>query len=829
MINSIKLRQEMTTGKEELLSNFRDGEIDAYTLTHSLSDLVDKNVTKLADEHFGAFKDHITLVYTGSNGRQEVCPYSDLDVFLLVDDQFSDLETLPEMHPEFADALAAFYRDLDDARFNGRISIWNADDRAKGVKDDQETWTQTIDRRKGWGSDNLYANMNERLAKIGHDHRVAYIQAKFDEYGKRLNKQDTENHSTVEGGVNLGRFTVIEPNVKDGYGGLRGYQTAQWVLNELKGADGCSLVGCGVITPEDEKAVENAHNFLLTIRCHLHDLTKREVDNLESHYQPELSSRMGYNDVTLFMKDYFRATREISHYARMVCSEIAEQVGVRPPGITSEEQVRFRSDEISNPIQILNLFKEHAETGNAIHHTAMQKVRESGGLITSEFIQDSENNRIMLDILSHEEAERTLRRMNTLAFLPRFIPELEKIRALIQFNPYHAYTVDDHTLVAIGNVTALARQEHAGLSSFASRIAQDLTQEDREILSVALLLHDVHKGDQPENLKSYNRGLVKKVGARLGLEDENLETAAWLAENHLLLKHTSRYGDIENSEVIKHFVSKVPDIKHLELLRVMTLADTLALGPGRLKHHSVFRADSVYEKARNIMSGLTLQYNRESYVLPEDYKGGVPYVSIVPNNEVKADILTVVTKDKPYLLENMMSKLEDSSTSVLNARVRTIPDGSECAANIFVIQNSRGSMHSKEEIDKIRKAITEAVEEDERIKVEPISAQQAPEKNPKNHVFPVEPNVEFSNELSDVFTTVEITARNRPHLLHGLAAVFNDKNISIQHASITSEGNRAVNVFQIHRDGGQVSREDQTTLHTALMKQINEQSALNAC
>ncbi len=827
------IKTELATGKEEILARFRDGEIDIEQAILALSDLTDKNVTKLADEHLAGYKDKITLVYTGANGRQELSPYSDLDVFILVEDELFDGAKIPAEHSGFQDSFQGFYYGLMDAGFDiSSVVLRRVDHCTEDVVADQETWSQITDHRKGWGSDALYARLeNDALKQVTVADRRKFIEDKFREYGKRLDKQDVEDHSTNNKGVtSTGRFTVIEPNVKNGYGGLRGFQTARWILKEQYGLGGTDLVEREIITKDDELAAHDAYKFLLTVRCHLHDISKAEKDQLESHYQETLASRMDYEDVESFMKDYFGATREIAHYTRMVCSDIAEQLDIEPPGGVSNEQIKFRSDELSDPIEIMNLFRDHVKTGHSIHHTAMQKVRQSSHMITDGFIKDPQANQMMLDILSHENAERTLRRMNTLGFLPSFIPELSNIRSLVQFDPYHAYTVDDHTLVAIGMVTALTNQEHVDLSPVASQLAQELTQEDREILSVALLLHDVHKGCQPGDVKAYSGDLVRKLGARLGLGEDSCETAAWLTENHLLLKHTSRFQDIEDTDAIQQFVDKIPDVKHLNLLRVMTMADTLALGPGRLSPHAAYRADSVYKKAHNIISGLTEQYNRKSFVLPEDYNEGVPYVKITPNEKIGADMLTVITADKPYLLENIMAGLEKFSTNVLTARVNTLPNGSDRAANIFMIQTEKGLKHSEQQIEKLVREVTDSIERDERIVVEPIPAQQDAERHSENKVFEITPRVEFSNELSDRNTTVKIIARNRQHLLHALTAVFNDEGMGVAHASIMTQGRRAVNVFQIHGDNGRkISTEQQTALSDALMAQISEEPALKAC
>lgn len=827
MINPIELKKVMAADKESIMDRFRAGGVDGVTLTRELSALVDSNITKLADDILGDYKDKAALVFTGANGREEICPYSDLDVFLLVDDSLFDGQKIPDDQQDFAEKFGQMYYALMDARFDISSLVMRTPEHCtEDVLADQETWTQILDRRHAWGSEKLYDTMERGLDTIGDDKRQAFIQNKFDEYDKRLSKQDQETKSTAEGGLKYGgRFAIVEPDVKNGYGGLRGYQTAQWVSQEQCGVDGCDLEGRGIITVEDEKAAQDAYDFLMTARCHLHDIAGKEDDTLYSHIQPEMAQRMGYDRVEDFMKDVFKATHEISHHAKMICSDVAEQLNIRPPGADDCDLVRLHDDKITHPMQILEAFKTRVENDLALHHTTMQEIRKSGDLITDDFINDPAANRVMLDILSHENAEETLIRMNRTDVLPRFIPELAPIQRLVQFDPYHAFTVDDHTLAAIGNISAIARQEHVNLSPVASQIAQDLTQEDREILSVALLLHDVHKADQPENMKRYNRDLVGTVGARLGLEGDALETAQWLAANHFLLKHTARYQDIEDPATIENFTGQIPDLKHLDLLRLMTISDTLALGPGRLEPHAAFRADSIYDKAKTQMMGLADQFNKKAFTLPDDYIDSEPYIRVEPNTHLGADILTVITPDKPFLMENITAAIVGEESSILNARVKTVPNGNVRAVNTFIIQNNQGQQHSERQVEKLRETLTQAITLDGRMDAPAIKTSNDPSKNPKNKVFEVDPTVEFSNALSDDNTTVRITARDGAALLHTLTTVFNDMDLALDHASITKQGHRAVNVFQLsNRDGGQISPTSQIALREAIMEHISEET-----
>lgn len=828
MVNPIEIKKHITQEKESLLDALRAGDIDGAQASSNLSHSVDDSLIQLVEHHLGAFKDKIAVVMTGANGREEICPHSDLDMFLLVDDTLFDGQKIPDGQDEYSEGFGGLYYALMDTRMGISSLVMRTPTHcAEDIVADQETWTQMLDRRKLWGSDAKYEEMERKIAAIDTKKRVAFITDKFAEYDKRLDKLTQETQSTVKDGIAYGgRFAIVEPNIKNSYGGLRGFQTAKWVSDEYKNIPGANPLSTTLISEDDKNAAEMAYTNLLTIRWHMHDAAGSEDDKLHSHVQPEIASRMGYTDVSEFMRDYFQSTHEIAHHAKMVCCDVAESLKVKPPGAEDAQMIMITANEDGSvsPLQMMTAFKERTDNGKVLHHTAMQHIKHNAHTIDDTFRHSPEANRMMLDILSSDNAEDTLVRMNRLDFLPNFIPEVAGIQRLMQFDPYHAYTVDDHTFNAIGNVSRLAHGEYENLSQTATELAQNLSQQDRAVLGVALLLHDVHKADQPDNMKTYNAQLVQNIGSRLGLKDDALDQASWLAENHFLLKHTARYQDIEDTATIDSFTEKVPDIKHLELLRIMTLADTLALGPGRLKPHATYRADSVFEKAKNQMMGMSDQFNKRSFTLPDDYNDGVPYVRISPNKALGADVLTIITPDKPYLMENIAATLEQSGTNVMNARVKTIPNGSIRAVNNFVIQNDGGKQHSERQAEALKEKLITAIQSSDRMPQLEKPPSNHPGTNPKNQVFPVQAEVNFTNALSDDNTTVQITARDKAGLLHTLTRVFNDMDLEMQHASLTRQGHKAVNVFQLHkRGGGQISPTAQIAIKDAIMQHIAEE------
>lgn len=818
-INPFQVKKVLEAEKKEALVEFLGSQnTDIQGLTHRLSDIVDKHIQNFADEYLGDFKDKVALVYTGSNGRREVCPYSDLDIFLLLEDSIFDGSRLPD---DLAEPFGQLSMALSDTRLlQDGLKPRNVEHCIEGIQDDQEIWTQFIDRRKAWGSDSLYQRLNNQIAQINDDLRPDFIQAKFDEYDTRFKKPSNARFSTTDNGMDAGRYAVIEPNVKDGYGGLRAIQTARWVSQEQCGPDGCDLINRDVVTQDDEDAAKEAYNFVLTVRCHLHDIANKEDDVLRAHYQPEIASRMGYESVESFMKDYIAATRESAYFAKMVCADVAEQLNIKAPGDTSENKIMFKGEKFENPMQVLELLKQYAETGLSLHHKTMNAIRKSTDLFTDDFVQNPAANRVLLDILSHENGKRTIFRMKNLGVLGKMIPEFDKVKDLALFDPYHAYTVDDHSIVAIANISAIAKKEHEERSPVSTEIAQSLTQEDREVLAVSLLLHDVRKADQPDDVKSYNRGLAQRVSKRMGLENSALDMTVWLTENHMLLKDTARFRDIEDPKTIKYLSSQIPTIKHLDLLRVMSLADSLALGNGRLSSHATYRVDTIYEKTKAMMSGLSPHYNHQSLQLPADYKADEPYVSIIPNQAIGADILTVIAPDKPFLLENIMVALEKTSGDVLNARITTLEDDCGSAMNVFMLQNSRREMHTENELQSVKRAVLDAVKSSERLK--PTSSPKDKIlKNPANAVFTVPPQIEFTNSLSSTNTSIKITANEQPYLLHRITSAFNESHLNTRHASSVKKGPERVHVIEVcSEEGGQIPPSKQKVLHDILMGSI---------
>jgi|GEM_PF-1941461 len=832
---SLQTGRELKAAKEALVSRFVEGEIDALELTAGISALVDETVDILAEEFLGDYKDRICLVYTGANGREEICPNSDCDITAVVDESLQsseDQETFEDSYGHFVQAVA-------DARVANISAIRTIDYITKFVLEDTETWTQLIDRRFGWGEENLFEQLSEALNGISKEDRVAYIEKLFGMYNDLLDDAAKQDYSTTEKGLESnGRYTVTEPNTKKGYGSLRGVNTAKWILAE---AENLGLKKSNILKRDDELRFNKALEFILTARSHLHSMIEHKEERLLTHLQPDIAKSMGYEDVTSFMRDYFTETREVSHYARIVCSNVAEQLGIKPPGASSQKTVNFENeecngpDELNGPMDIMELFLKSAKEGCHLHYSAMHAVKKNADLITDKFVQNPEANRIMMEILTHDNAEETLMYMNRLGVLTKFVPEFESIREFMLYNSYHAHTIDDHSIIAIGNIPKIVQGEYIEKSPAASTIAAKLKPDDQKILSTVLLLHGIYRAEKskPDNMQAYNRELMQRVGPRLGLEGEMLETATWLAENRLLLKHTSHFIDIEDPEEIREFAAAVPDLKHLELLHVLTFADTLALGPGRLTDRTSYRADSIYNHARNILSssGLSGQFN-QAVQLPDDYVKGEPYIRLEPNEEVDQTSLEIITPDKPRLLQRITAAIRAQKCIIKEARIKTVSDdttnGEPLANNVFVIRNSKGQKLGVRKTIALQKDLIESLESDEIMKVPPASPSDDPSRNKKNDKLKSKPRIEFSNVLKKDTTRVHIVAPFGLGLFDDVAKMFNSKGLDLTYGHITRVGHNAKFSSRVKlRDGGQMSLEVQDELRDDFMTHFGDEETLD--
>jgi [protein-PII] uridylyltransferase len=401
---------------------------------------------------------------------------------------------------------------------------------------------------------------------------------------------------------------MVEPNIKEGKGGLRDLNTLFWIAQYLHPGQSIEKVmQLEMFERREVRAFIQAFDFLWAVRSHLHFATGRPEERLTFDLQPEIAQRMGYGDradnpaVERFMRRYFLIAKEVGALTRVFAAKLeAERVKSRPTGISRllprrrpkkkpldepgfhEVGGRLAIDGPetfeTDPVNLLRLFKIADERNLDLHPDAFTAATRGIGLITSAVRRDRHAAQVFLSILAHgRDPQRTLTLMTEAGVLGRYLPEFGRIVAQMQFNMYHSYTVDEHTLRAVGVIADIAAGRFAEDHPLSTAVMPLIV--DREALFLAMLLHDTGKGGAGGQEKAGARA-ARSACERLGLERAKIELVAWLVEHHLVMSDTAQKRDISDPRTVTDFAAVIETPERLRLLLVLTVADIRAVGPG---------------------------------------------------------------------------------------------------------------------------------------------------------------------------------------------------------------------------------------------------------
>ena len=402
---------------------------------------------------------------------------------------------------------------------------------------------------------------------------------------------------------------LVEPNVKDGKGGLRDLHTLFWIAKyvyRVRNAD--DLVQRGVFDAQEYRTFRRCEDFLWSVRCNLHFFTRRAEDRLSFEIQREIAQRLGYTshpgmqDVERFMKHYFLVAKDVGDLTRIFCAALEEEQAKHVPGfnrifltfsrrkrklagttdfIVDNHRINIADDQVfeRDPVNLLRLFWFADRHGLEFHPDALKLLTRSLGLVNKSLRRDEEANRLFLDILtSDRNPELNLRRMNEAGLLGRLIPDFGKIVAMMQFSMYHHYTVDEHLIRCIGVLSEIERGDGEKAHPLSHTLMPGL-RKSREALYVAVLLHDIAKG-RPEDHSEAGARIARRICPHMGLSAADTETVAWLVENHLVMSMTAQTRDLNDRKTIEDFASIVQSVERLKLLLILTICDIRGVGPG---------------------------------------------------------------------------------------------------------------------------------------------------------------------------------------------------------------------------------------------------------
>src|SRR4051812_20739872 len=586
------IKQAFMTGRERVRYAVQKEGLPGLPAARALSHLQDAIIQVIYDfavKHVyyaqnPSSAERIAVVATGGYGRGELAPGSDIDLLFL----------RPFKQTAWGESVIEFilYMLWDLGLKVGHATRSLAES-VRLAKLDVTIRTAVLEARFLWGDQGLYEDLRKKFwAEVATGNGRDFVEAKLAERSQRHERQGESRY-------------LVEPNIKEGKGGLRDLQTLYWIGKYLYHVDdAANLVEHGVFTKEEYRTFQKAEAFLWNVRVRLHYLLGRAEERLSFDVQPSLATELGYVDadkprraVEAFMRAYFLVAKDVGDLTRIFCAALEEQhKKIRPslrtilPGFlkprTSEDDFYVENGRLTanpsifkqDPANILRMFHIADIKGVDIHPNALRTVTRSLDLITDEVRGNPVANQAFLEVLtSRHDPERALRLMNEAGVLGRFVPEFGHAVGLMQFNMYHHYTVDEHLIRAVGNVAAIERGDQKDNNPLSTEVVKRI--KSREVLYCAILLHDIAKG-LPGDHSEVGAEIALSLCARLGLTPADTQAVAWLVKNHLVMSDTSQRRDVSDPKTVRDFVKAVQSPEMLRLLLVLTVADIRAVGPG---------------------------------------------------------------------------------------------------------------------------------------------------------------------------------------------------------------------------------------------------------
>jgi [protein-PII] uridylyltransferase len=855
-----RLKRAATEGRErawQLLAEERKGVLCAKRLSH-LYDVIIREAFRFAVERryradAPSSSERMAVVAVGGYGRGTLAPGSDIDLLFL----------LPYKQTPWGESVAEFVLYvLWDLGLKVGHATRRVEECIRLSLSDMTIRTALLEARLIGGDEALFDEMVRRFdAEVVAGTSQDFIRAKLAERDERHKRQGMSRY-------------LVEPNVKEGKGGLRDLHTLFWIAKyhyRVRSAD--ELVALGVFSRAELDKFLKSEDFLWSVRCGLHFTSRRADDRLTFDMQVDIGRLLGYRessgltDVERFMKHYHLVAKDVGDLTRIFCAALEVEHVKDVPALTrvfsrislsrftgrkkpravagsldfvlERERLTVVDDGVfeRDPVNLIRFFHVADRGDFALHPDALKLITRQLRLIDAALRDNAEANRLFMEILTAgREREATLRAMNEVGVLGRFITDFGKVVAMMQFNMYHHYTVDEHTLRAIGILAEMESGASGDINPLVTEIVKGI--QNRRVLYLALFLHDIAKG-RPEDHSVAGAKLARRLGPRFGLNPAETDLCSWLVEQHLTMSITAQSRDLGDRETIRQFASVVQTLERLKLLLILTVADIRAVGPGVWNGWKGQLLRTLYYETEPFLLGGHSQMSRKQRVaaakaelaerladwpeaeraaylerhyppywlrvdiaekvehaklIREADRAGKRLVTAVKTNSFEAaTAITVVAPDHPRLLSTIAGSCTVAGGNIVDAQIFTTSDG--MALDTITI-----SREWPDDADEIRRAtrvgqLIEATLAGRERLPESVARKAAQRRTPK--AFQVPPQVMIDNALSEDFSVVEVSALDRPGLLFDLTRALSDLNLDIASAHIATFGERAVDVFYV--------------------------------
>src|SRR6185369_909758 len=770
-------------------------------LIRVIFDLADGKIYPAANPSAG---ERLSVVATGGFGRGEMAPLSDIDLLFL----------RPYKQTPRGEQIVEFMLYLLwDLGLKVGHATRTVEESLRYADRDHTIRTALLEARYIWGDRALFDELTKLYAqKFTSGDGRDFVEAKLSERDQRHQRMGDSRY-------------VVEPNVKEGKGGLRDLHLLFWIAEYLyRVHEPSELVAKGVLTKDEARHFERAERFFTTVRCHIHYLTGRADDRLSFELQREIAARLGYQDrpgsrgVERFTKHYYLHAKIVGDLTRIFIAALEDSRRRKPrlaalwQTLRPRELEGFRLDGerlavtspdafAKDPVAILRLFPVAQENELDIHPATLRLITQNIRLV-DRLRSDPTANRLFMQMMtSRHDPETTLRRLNEAGVFGRFIPDFGRVVAQTQHDMYHTYTVDEHTIRAIG---ILAKIENGTLKED-HPLSADVVHKilSRPALYLAVLLHDIAKGRGGDH-STLGAEVAMQLGPRLGLSAAETETVAWLVRYHLAMSGTAFQRDLMDPKTIDTFAALVQSPERLRLLLVLTVCDIRAVGPTVWNGWKAALLRQLYNAAERVLSGGTLSGGRIERMKAvqaevathlgswtdaekEEHfgRGYAPYWLSFPvdtlvrqaelvrraerdhqplaiehrvDGERSVTEVTIYTLDTHGLFARLAGAMAISGANIVDAKIFTLANG--MALDTFWIQDLEGKPFDGPQ-RLARLAARVEISLSGRLDVNRELESQKSSWPKRDRVFTVEPRVLIDNHASDTFTVLEVNGRDR--------------------------------------------------------------------
>ncbi|MEM7214033.1 MAG: [protein-PII] uridylyltransferase [Pseudomonadota bacterium] len=847
------LKDASRTGRErarEKLFADGDGTACAWRISHIQDEIIriiyDFAVTHVYRAKVASAAEQIAVTAVGGYGRGTLAPGSDIDLLFL----------LPYKQTAWGEQVVEYilYM-LWDMGFKVGHATRNIDECIRLSIQDMTIRTSILEVRFLHGTRELHERLANRFSKeiVGGNARD-FISAKLAERDNRHLKAGESRY-------------LVEPNVKDGKGGLRDLHTLFWIGKYFyKLEKSHALVGAGMLSEKEYQRFRRAENFLWTVRCHMHFLTNRAEERLSFDIQREIADRLSYtahgglSGVERFMKHYFLVAKEVGDLTLIACAKLEARQAKEISGwnrfvssvVRRKRKIKNSDDFINDngrlnfidetvlkrdPVNLIRFFKIAEDTGLDFHPDAVELLSKSLSLVGPDLRKNPEANAIFLQLLTSKKGpERMLRRMNETGFLGKFIPSFRKVVAMMQFNMYHHYTVDEHLIRSIGALWAIESGKTADEHPLSSELLPLV--KDRTILYVALFLHDIAKGRKEDHSIAGER-VARNLCPRLGLDNDQTEMVAWLIREHLTMSTIAQGRDLSDRKTIQDFSEVVQEVERLRYLVILTVCDIRAVGPGVWNGWKGQLLRTLYYETELMLNGgfskvpLKARLAQAKETLMQHLSGwsdsdkkkftNLPYAAYFMSTDLEAQIrhmnflrdtrekglslatsvnskqfeaiteITVIAPDHPRLLSVIAGACVAAGGNIVDAKIHTTNDG-RALDSIFINREYENDEDEIRRAARIGKMIEEVLSGQSNL---PSVIARNTRPRGRYKAFSIPPKIEINNDFSDTFTVIEIECLDRPGLLSELTGVLADLSLDIGSAHVVTFGEKANDSFYV--------------------------------